>query len=168
MTVSGGLAEYASIPVINALSDDEHPCQALADFMTLSETWPDLSKARLAYIGDGNNVCNSLLLLCGIIGGSMAVATPPGYGPPDRFVELAKQLGAKTGAKFLFTTDPHERRGKPGDLHRRLGQHGRERKAKSAKGFFLLQLTQAEETSGSDAIFLHCLPAHRGRKLPTR
>jgi ornithine carbamoyltransferase len=163
-----GLAEYASIPVINALSDDEHPCQALADFMTLSEKWSDLSKARLAYIGDGNNVCNSLLLLCGIIGGSMAVATPPGYGPPDRFVDLARQLGAKTGAKFLFTTDPYEAaRGSQAiytDVWASMGREAESEKRKKVFSSYQIN-SKLMKQAASDAIFLHCLPAHRGEEV---
>ena len=86
------LAEYASVPVINGLSDLEHPCQALADFLTILEHKKDFNKVKLAYIGDGNNVCHSLMLLAGKVGASMTIGCPVGYEPDQQITETAKTI----------------------------------------------------------------------------
>jgi ornithine carbamoyltransferase len=163
-----GLAEYSSVPVINALSDDEHPCQALADFLTLFEKWKDLSKVRIAFVGDGNNVCNSLLLLCGIMGTSMAVATPPGYGPPDRMVQKAKELGKVSGAEFLITTDSKEAvKGAQAVYTDVWTSMGQETETEKRRRIFLDYQVNAGlmKLASKEAIFLHCLPAHRGEEV---
>src|ERR1043166_5898702 len=90
-----GLTRHASIPVINALSDFEHPCQAVADFFTLWERGVDLGKLRLAWVGDGNNVCHSLILLGALFGTTLVVATPPGYEPDARVLEACRELGGR-------------------------------------------------------------------------
>src|SRR6266567_7031274 len=95
-----GMAEYASVPVINALSDLEHPCQALADYFTLGERFGDLTNVRLAYVGDGNNVAHSLLLTCACLGSSIRVATPKGYACNAQIVAEAKRIAKQTGAQI--------------------------------------------------------------------
>src|SRR5208282_2246868 len=100
-----GMARFASVPVINALSDLEHPCQALADFLTLQERFGDLRKVTLAYVGDGNNVTHSLLLTCAALGSRMRVATPSGYGPDKTIVHAAQEMARKTGAVIELLTD---------------------------------------------------------------
>src|ERR1700694_280965 len=94
-----GMARYASVPVINALSDLEHPCQALADYFTLQERFGDLNKITLAYVGDGNNVAHSLLLTCACLGSSIRVATPAGFAPRAQIVADARGFAEGTGAE---------------------------------------------------------------------
>jgi len=101
-----GMAEYASVPVINALSDLEHPCQALADYFTLQEQFGDLKNVRLAYVGDGNNVAHSLLLTCACLGSSIRVATPAGFAPSAQIVADAREIAEGTGAEIELMTDP--------------------------------------------------------------
>src|ERR1700735_472255 len=103
-----GMARYASVPVINALSDLEHPCQALADYLTLQERFEDLSNITLAYVGDGNNVAHSLLLTSACLGSSIRIATPEGYAPNPRIVAAAREIAEQTGAVIQLMTDPHE------------------------------------------------------------
>lgn len=163
-----GLAKHASIPVINALSDDEHPCQALADLLTLYERWKDLHQVRIAYVGDGNNVCNSLLLLCALTGAYMSVATPPGYGPPDRFVEQARQLAKQSGADFLITTDPVEAVKDSLAVYTDVwASMGREAETEKRKKIFSSYQVNEElmKHAQPEALFLHCLPAHRGEEV---
>ncbi len=102
------LARFSSIPVINALSDYEHPCQALADFMTLQEKFGNLRKVRLAYVGDGNNVAHSLLLGTALFGGHITVGTPKGFEPRADVLMAAREIGAETGATFAVVNDPVE------------------------------------------------------------
>ena len=162
------LAAHATIPVVNALSDDEHPCQAMADLLTLYEHWKDLKQVRIAYIGDGNNVCNSLLLLCAMVGTSMAVATPAGYDPPERFVERAQQLASCSGAEILITTDPQEAvRGCQAVYTDVWASMGREEEAEKRRKIFSGYQVNARlmKQAGPEALFLHCLPAHRGEEV---
>src|ERR1700678_1050129 len=102
-----GMANHASIPVINALSDLEHPCQALADYFTLQERHGDLTKVCLAYVGDGNNVAHSLLLTCACLGSSIKVATPQGDEPHAQIVADARRIARQTGAKIELCADPY-------------------------------------------------------------
>src|SRR6202451_1909351 len=102
-----GIAEHASIPVINALSDVEHPCQALADYLTLPERFGDLKDRCLAYVGDGNNVAHSLMLTCACLGSQIRIATPKGYAPNAQIVADARKIAKQTGAQIELLTDPH-------------------------------------------------------------
>src|ERR1700690_1822417 len=95
-----GMARYASVPVINALSDLEHPCQALADYFTLQERFGDLRKITLAYVGDGNNVAHSLMLTCACLGSSIRIATPKGYACNPQIIADARKIGKQTGARI--------------------------------------------------------------------
>jgi ornithine carbamoyltransferase len=104
-----GLAEHATVPVINGLSDREHPCQALADYFTLWERGLDLAKIRLAWIGDGNNVCHSVLLLGALMGTRLVVATPPGYEPAPVMLDTCRRLGAKIEQTTEARTPPRAR-----------------------------------------------------------
>src|ERR1700679_3508582 len=105
-----GMAQHARVPVINALSDIEHPCQALADYLTLAERFGDLKNRCLAYVGDGNNAAHSLLLTCACLGSSIRMATPPGYAPNPEIVAAAREIAKDedTGAEIHLLTDPHE------------------------------------------------------------
>src|SRR6202451_2222708 len=100
------MAEHASVPVINALSDLEHPCQALADYLTLQERFGNLKNISLAYVGDGNNVAHSLLLTCACLGSTIRVAAPQGYGPNAQILADAQEIAEQTGAVIEVLCDP--------------------------------------------------------------
>jgi ornithine carbamoyltransferase len=159
-----GLARNATIPVINALSDLEHPCQALADYFTLWERGLDPARTRLAWIGDGNNVCNSLMLMGALLGVSMAVACPPGYEPDKRVLEQVRRLGgrvdvtedpraAATGADVLYT-----------DVWTSMGQEAEREKRQEAFSRYQINDTLIGFAKPT-ALVMHCLPAHRGEEI---
>ena len=158
------LARHATVPVINALSDFEHPCQALADFFTLWERGLDLARLRLAWIGEGNNVCHSVLLLGALLGTSTVVACPPGYAPDPRVLATVRRLGgrceitddaraAATGADVLYT-DVWTSMGQEAERERRLEAFGRYQINETLVGF-----------ARPSALVMHCLPAHRGEEI---
>jgi len=162
------LAAAADIPVINGLTDDFHPCQALADVMTIRERLGAFDGVRVAYLGDGNNVCNSLMVACAKLGMDFVAATPEGYEPNDEVVGWARAAANVSGRSVELTHDP--RVGAEGadvlytDVWTSMGQdEERERRLADLEGFgiddALLQL-------GSErAIVLHCLPAHYGEEI---
>ena len=158
------LAEHASIPVISGLSDLEHPCQALADFFTLWERGMDLAKLRMGWVGDGNNVCNSLLLLGSMLGTSAVVATPPGYEPDVRVLEECRRLGGRIrltteapeaieNADVIYT-DTWISMGQEGDREQRLEAFQRYQVNDRLLAF-----------APGNALVMHCLPAHRGEEI---
>ncbi len=161
------LASASSIPVINALSDLEHPCQALADLVTIREHVGRLEGARLAYVGDGNNVCHSLMLAGAIVGMHVTVVTPEGQGPRGEFVSAARRSAVETGVRIevssdvgaiehhdVVYTDTWESMGEP------------ELTPEKARAFEPYRVTPAlMSTAGSRAIFMHCMPAHRGEEV---
>jgi ornithine carbamoyltransferase len=159
-----GLARYASVPVINGLSDFEHPCQALADYFTLWERGIDLTSMRLAWIGDGNNVCHSVLLAGALVGTSMVVACPPGYEPNAGVQATVRKLGGKleltsdareaaTGADVLYT-----------DVWVSMGQEAERVQRTEAFSRYQLNDTLLGFAKPS-ALLMHCLPAHRGEEI---
>ncbi|MFZ4573406.1 MAG: ornithine carbamoyltransferase [Phycisphaerales bacterium] len=158
------LAASAGCPVINALSDVHHPCQALADVFTLRERIPDLRRAHLAYIGDGNNVCHSLMHACALTGASISVITPAGYEPMTEFVDEAQAIAATTGSTVRVTNDVNAVRGCHAvytDVWVSMGQA--DMQGKRMKAFKDYQANaQLMAIAGPDAYFMHCLPAHRG------
>ena len=163
------LAEYGSIPVINALSDREHPCQALADFLTLHEHCGAFEGRKLAYIGDGNNVAHSLLLLGALLGTSVAVAGPAGYGPDETVVEQARNLSQQSGATISVTTDPREAVAQADVVYTDVwASMGQESEQQERAGIFAPYQVTSEligATGKPDSIFMHCLPAHRGEEV---
>jgi len=163
-----GMAEHASVPVINALSDLEHPCQALADYLTLQEKFDDLKKITLAYVGDGNNVAHSLLLTCACIGSSIRVATPKGYACNPQIVAEAKKIAKQTGARIELLTEPHAAVAGVDaiytDAWASMGQEQEsEERAKIFPPFQVNRALMAE--AAPHAVFMHCLPAHRGEEV---
>jgi ornithine carbamoyltransferase len=163
-----GLAEGADVPVINGLSDREHPCQVLADLQTLQEKLEGFAGYTVAWVGDGNNVCHSLLLAASKVGLSVSVATPPGYEPDPRVVAAARAHAGRTGAVIRVTNRPAEAvrgaRAVYTDVWASMGQEAeREERARTFAPFQV----NAELLSGADpeAIVLHCLPAHRGEEI---
>jgi ornithine carbamoyltransferase len=162
------LARFASIPVINALSDYEHPCQALADFLTLQEKFGDLSKVRLAYVGDGNNVAHSLMLGAALFGCHIVVATPKGFEPRADVVAKAREIATETGATIEVVNDPVEAaKGADAiytDVWASMGQEAEI--AERARIFTGFRVTpEMFANAAPEAVFMHCLPAHRGEEV---
>src|SRR5256714_2118443 len=163
-----GMAEHASIPVINALSDLEHPCQALADYFTLLERFGDLKNICLAYVGDGNNVAHSLLLTAASLGSRIRVATPPGYGPDPQIVADAREIAAQSGASIELLTDPREAVcGADAVYTDAWVSMGHEHEtAEREKIFPPYQGNEALVAEAAPhAVFMHCMPAHRGLEI---
>ncbi len=162
------LAENASIPVVNALTDLLHPCQALGDFFTLQEKFGHLRGLKLAFIGDGNNVCHSLMLTGAKLGATVRVATPSGFEPKTEMLEQATAVARTTGAKIQLFRDPLEAvagvQAVYTDVWASMGQeyaaHLR------SQVFAPYQVTKdLMKVAGADAVFMHCLPAHRGQEV---
>jgi ornithine carbamoyltransferase len=163
-----GMAQYARVPVINALSDLEHPCQALADYLTLIERFGDIKNRRVAYIGDGNNVAHSLILTCACLGSSIRVATPVGYGPDAQIVADARAIAKDTGAEIELLTDPHEAVvGVDAIYTDAWVSMGQERETDERSRIFPPYQVNAElmAKAAPHAVFMHCLPAHRGLEV---
>jgi ornithine carbamoyltransferase len=163
-----GMAEHASIPVINALSDLEHPCQALADYLTLQERFGSLKDVRLAYVGDGNNVAHSLLLTCACLGSSIRIASPEGYVPSAAIVKAARDIAEQTGAQLELLTDPHAAVAGADaiytDAWASMGQEQEaQQRAQIFRPFQVNRRLMAE--AAPHAVFMHCLPAHRGEEV---
>ena len=160
-------AHWASIPVINALTDLEHPCQALADFLTMQEAFGDLQGQTLAYVGDGNNVAHSLMLCGVLLGVNVRIGCPEGFEPLPGVVDQARSL-AVNGAQISVITDPVEAvRGAQAlytDVWASMGQEQEQAERERAfQGFCLNEELLAE--ADPRAIVLHCLPAHRGEEI---
>jgi ornithine carbamoyltransferase len=159
-----GLAEHASIPVINGLTDSSHPCQALADVMTIRERFGRFEGLKVVYLGDGNNVCASLMVACAKLGTDFVAATPPGYEPDEEAVRVAREAGgnvdltddpqaAVEGADVLYT-----------DVWTSMGQDDeRERRLKDLAGYGIDADLVAR--ANEHAIVLHCLPAHYDEEI---
>lgn len=162
------LAASCGIPVINALTDLSHPCQAMADFLTLREHKGALSALKLTYVGDGNNVCHSLMLAAARGGTKMAVATPPGYEPKPEVVKWAREDGRETGFALTLTNSAEEAVSEADavytDVWASMGQEA-EKEAR-ARIFAPYQVNaRLMARAKTDAIFMHCLPAHRGDEV---
>ncbi|HHV71999.1 MAG TPA: ornithine carbamoyltransferase [Clostridia bacterium] len=162
------LAYYASVPVINGLTDLLHPCQVLADLFTIKEKKGSLKGLKLAFIGDGNNVAHSLLYGCSKVGMDIAVASPPGYKVKEEIVERAMAVAKKTGSKILITEDPLEAAKDADvlytDVWASMGQE--EEQEERMKMFSNYQVNKEMlKYTKEDPIFLHCLPAHRGEEV---
>jgi ornithine carbamoyltransferase len=158
------LARHAGVPVINGLSDHEHPCQALADFFTLWERGLDLARLRLGWIGDGNNVCHSVVLLAALLGTEVVVACPPGYAPAPSVLETVRALGgrvsvtsevrdAAAGADVLYT-----------DVWVSMGQEAERERRLEAFGRYQVN-DRVVALARPTALVMHCLPAHRGEEI---
>jgi ornithine carbamoyltransferase len=162
------MAEHASIPVINALSDVEHPCQALADYFTLQEKFGDLRNVRLAYVGDGNNVAHSLLLAAAALGSTIRIAAPNEYQPDQQVVAVAHAMARKTGAVIEVLSDPRAAVcGADAVYTDAWASMGQEHEANErARSFADYQVNEALIAQAAPhAVFMHCLPAHRGQEV---
>ena len=162
------LAEYSSVPVINGLSDFSHPCQALSDLFTVKEKKGKVKGVKIAFVGDGNNVCNSLLMTSARVGADITVATPKGYEPDKEVVKISSDFAAVTGAKVWLTADP--RKAVEGadviytDVWTSMGQE--KETNKRLKVFKDFQINEKLcSKAKKDYIIMHCLPAHRGEEI---
>jgi ornithine carbamoyltransferase len=163
-----GLADGARCPVINALSDLEHPCQALADLLTIVERHPRPDAVKVAWVGDGNNVCHSLALGAAKLGMAVSIATPKGYGPAEAVLARVREIAAVTGARLTLTTNPIDGVRDADviytDVWASMGQEA-EREAR-ARIFRPFQVNADLVGAAKPAVvFMHCLPAHRGEEV---
>lgn len=161
------LAKWSSVPVINALSDLYHPCQALADFQTLKEHFGKIQGLKVAFVGDGNNVAHSLMLTGARLGADFAIAHPQGYEPNAEILATARDLARETGAKVIATNDPEEAVCKADavytDVWASMGQE-----VEAAERQVIFKPYQVNQKlfakAGADAVFMHCLPAKRNQE----
>jgi ornithine carbamoyltransferase len=161
-------AKYSDIPVINALTDLSHPCQILADFLTIREKFGDFQNIKLAYLGDGNNVANSLLEGCSIMGIDISIGCPPGYEPDANYIRKAHEAAKISGSRIKITKDPFEAvKGSKiiyTDVWASMGQESEAQQRKEIFNAYQVNnniLGYADD----DFIVLHCLPAHRGEEI---
>jgi ornithine carbamoyltransferase len=162
------MAADAQIPVVNALSDKFHPCQGLADFFTLEEKFGSLRGFKLAYVGDGNNVCHSLIFLAARLGVHLRIATPPNYAPAQDVLAEAKRAARETRAKIELCSDPREAAtGAQGVYTDAWTSMGFEAEEKVRSAVFTPYQVNRElmALAVPEAVFLHCLPAHRGLEV---
>jgi ornithine carbamoyltransferase len=159
------LAANASIPVINGLSDFVHPCQALADFMTLREKWGNVKGRTLTYVGDGNNTCHSLIHTAAKLGAHIRACSPDGYEPNARVVNEAMRVAQETGAEISILNDPEAAVDGADAIYTDVwASMGQEDEIEERNGVFAPYQVNSElmERAKPDAVFMHCLPAHRG------
>jgi ornithine carbamoyltransferase len=162
------LAEHAEVPVLNGLTDEFHPCQALADVMTIRERLGTFEGVRVAYLGDGNNVCHSLMVACAKLGAGFVAATPAGYEPSDEVVGWARDAAEAAGSTVELTTDPRAAASGADvlytDVWTSMGQdEERERRLADLAGYGIDEGTVA--LASERAVVLHCLPAHYGEEI---
>ncbi|MDQ0816486.1 ornithine carbamoyltransferase [Bacillus pumilus] len=162
------LAQYASIPVINGLTDYSHPCQALADLLTIKEVKGTLKGIKVAYIGDGNNVAHSLMVGCAQLGCDIAVASPEGYEPLQEVIDTAREFAKQSGAEVIVTTDPvaavQDADVIYSDVFTSMGQEAETEKRLAEFKEYQVN-DELMSYAAKDYIFLHCLPAHRGEEV---
>ena len=161
-------AEWSDIPVINGLSDYNHPCQAMADVLTILEEFGTLKGINVTYVGDGNNVAVSLMHACAKLGANFTIANPEGYGMPEFAIEEARGFAAESGSQLRFLTDPHEAVKDADaiytDTWTSMGQE--EEAAKRELAFPPYQVNEQLVSEAKDhVIVLHCLPAHRNHEI---
>jgi len=162
------MAEYANIPIINALTDYSHPCQAMADYLTIMELKGHVAGLKIAFIGDGNNVCHSLMFAGAQLGAKVWAATPSGYEPKPDAIRWTVERGAKTGGTFRLTDDPAEAAADADVIYTDVwASMGQETEALSRRAIFApFQVNSALfRRAKFDALFMHCLPAHRGDEV---
>lgn len=162
------LAKYASIPVINGLTDYSHPCQALADLLTIKEAKGTLKGVKVAYIGDGNNVAHSLMVGCAQLGCDIAVSSPKGYEPLQEVTDTAQAFAKQSGAEVIVTTDAvaavQDADVIYSDVFTSMGQEAEtEKRLAEFKEYQVNE--ELMQHAATDYIFLHCLPAHRGEEV---
>lgn len=164
------LAENSSIPIINGLTDDEHPCQVLADLMTIREYKNSFDGLKVCYIGDGNNMANSLIVGCLKVGMNFSIASPKDYTITDEYITLANEIADKAKVNFTLTTSPKEAIKDADivitDVWASMGQESEaQKRIKDFNGYCITP--QLMKGAKEDAIVLHCLPAHREEEIST-
>ena len=162
------MAEYSKIPIINGLTDYSHPCQAMADYLTMTEIFGDLKNKKLAYVGDGNNVAHSLMFAGARLGVHVAIGCPKGYEPHPDAVRDASEDAKKTGGSIMITNDPVEAVLKAHAVYTDVwASMGQEAEAEKRKKIFHPYQVNGElmKHASDQAIFMHCLPAHRGDEV---
>ncbi len=162
------LAQYADVPVINGLTDLLHPCQSLADFYTIRQKLDGLQGLKLAYVGDGNNVAHSLMITAAIVGTDIAVATPKGFEPDKKIVNITRELAAASGSKVELMNDPMAAVEAANVIYTDVwASMGQEEEALLRRAIFKGYQINDEKLKIADpnAIVLHCLPAHRGEEI---
>jgi ornithine carbamoyltransferase len=164
------LAKYSDIPIINGLTDDEHPCQVLADLMTIREYKKSFDGLKLAFIGDGNNMAQSLIVGALTLGMDVSIASPSGYTPDDYYLELGKKLAEKSNAKFALTDSPVEAVTSADivitDVWASMGQEAEAKERIEAfKGYQINE--DLMSYTNPNSLVLHCLPAHRDEEIST-
>jgi ornithine carbamoyltransferase len=162
------MAEWASVPVINGLTDFSHPCQAMADFLTILEHKGRLEGLKVAYVGDSNNVSNSLMFAAARFGAHIAIGSPEGYQPKPDVTAWTRTEGAKTGSTLLITADPAEAVAGADVVYTDTwASMGQEAEAHARKQVFRSYQVNRQlfAKAKSDALFMHCLPAHRGEEV---
>ena len=162
------LARWASVPVINGLSDYNHPCQAMADALTIYEKFGKLKGIQVTFVGDGNNVAVSLMHVCVKLGANFTIANPEGYDMPTKAIELAKEIARETGSQLNFLRDPHQAvKGAQVIYTDTWTSMGQEEEAQiREKVFPPYQVNQQlVSEADKDVIVMHCLPAHRGQEI---
>jgi ornithine carbamoyltransferase len=162
------MAQYATVPVVNALSDLEHPCQAIADFMTLQERFGDLRGFRFTYVGDGNNVCHSLMLTAALLGAHCTVGAPKNYAPKADIVAQARAIANVTGSDIALVNDPvaavKDADAVYTDICTSMGfEHEATKRAPIFKPYQVNETLMAH--ASPRAVFMHCLPAHRNAEV---
>lgn len=162
------MAEYASIPIINGLTDFSHPCQAMADYLTMREMKGDVRDLKVAFVGDGNNVCHSLMFAGVQLGAHVCVATPPGYEPKADALNWALERGQQTGGTCILTHDPREAVSGADIVYTDVwASMGQEAETETRRQIFSRYQVNAKlfRDAKFDALFMHCLPAHRGEEV---
>ncbi|MDK2853173.1 MAG: ornithine carbamoyltransferase [Thermococcaceae archaeon] len=162
------LAKYASVPVINGLSDFAHPCQALADYMTIKEKKGRIEGLKVVYVGDGNNVAHSLMIAGTKLGANVVVATPEGYEPDPKVIKWAEENSAESGGSFELLHDPIKAVKDADVIYTDVwASMGQEAEAEQRRKIFMPFQVNKElvKHAKKDYIFMHCLPAHRGEEV---
>ncbi len=162
------LAKHATVPVINGLDDKEHPCQTITDLLTIQEHKGTLKGLKLAYVGDGNNVCNSLLIGCAEVGMHMTAGVPEGYDPDPRLLSEARRISMGTEAHIDVVHDPFEAVRKADVVYTDVWvSMGMEKEREARERIFLPYQVNGKLVSAAnpDAVVMHCLPAHRGLEI---
>ncbi len=162
------LAQWSDVPVINGLTDDYHPCQVLADLLTVQEQFGSFKGRKLTYVGDGNNMAHSLMLGCAMVGMDVTIASPSGYQPQPDITKKAEELAAANGAKVVISDDVKAAVKDASVVYTDVwASMGQEAEAEARKQIFKDYQVNAENMAlaKSDAIVLHCLPAHRGEEI---
>jgi ornithine carbamoyltransferase len=162
------MANYADIPVVNGLTDFSHPCQAMADYLTMMELKHEVAGLKVAFVGDGNNVCHSLMFAGAQLGSHVWVATPQGYEPKAEAIQWARERGRQTGGTLTLTNQPTDAATDADVIYTDVWTSmGQEQESQDRRTIFAPYQVNSEllRHAKFDALFMHCLPAHRGEEV---